>query len=154
MKSIDLWLKEYSVSHTHPVNKFIHWCAVPVIYITVFGLLWSVPKPEFFAFSWLNWATILALPAMGFYFSLSTVMGLAMTLFTVGVVALVDWYAKLGLMSPALLSLILFAIMWVFQFIGHYIEGKKPSFFKDVQFLLIGPMWLMAFILRRANIRF
>lgn len=154
MKSIDLWLSEYGESHTNPINKFIHWCAVPVIYFTVFGLLWDVPKPDIFTPSWLNWATILAVPAMIFYFSLSVVMGLAMTAFTILVVYLANWYHGLGMLHIAWLSLILFALMWVFQFIGHYIEGKKPSFFKDVQFLLIGPMWLMAFILKRLNIKY
>lgn len=154
MKSIDLWLSEYAESHTHPVNKLIHWCAVPVIYMTVFGLIWDIPKPESFTPAWLNWATILAIPALLFYFSLSLVMGLAMTFFTIVVVAILTWYQSLEWMPIALLSIILFAIMWVFQFIGHYVEGKKPSFFKDIQFLLVGPMWLMAFVLKRLNIKY
>lgn len=154
MKSIDLWLSEYGESHTNPFNKLIHWFAVPVIYLTVFGLLWEVPKPAFFTPTWLNWATVLALPAMVFYFALSKVMGVSMTLFTVFVVWIVDWYVAQQLMPVAMLSVILFVIMWILQFIGHHVEGKKPSFFKDVQFLLIGPMWLMAFILKKLNINY
>ena len=33
-------------------------------------------------------------------------------------------------------------IAWIGQFIGHKIEGAKPSFFEDLQFLLIGPAWV------------
>ena len=51
-------------------------------------------------------------------------------------------------------SLIIFIIAWIGQFIGHKIEGKKPSFFQDIQFLLIGPAWLIGFIYRRFNIRY
>ena len=43
-----------------------------------------------------------------------------------------------------------FVLAWIGQFIGHLIEGKRPSFFKDLQFLLIGPAWLMAFVYRAA----
>ncbi|ARP08089.1 hypothetical protein K04M3_13820 [Vibrio alginolyticus] len=47
------------------------------------------------------------------------------------------------LMLPVLhISMLLFGVLWILQFIGHKIEGKKPSFFEDLQFLLIGPIWV------------
>jgi uncharacterized membrane protein YGL010W len=51
-------------------------------------------------------------------------------------------------------SAALFVVAWVGQFIGHHVEGRKPSFFKDVQFLLIGPAWLLHFIYRRFDVRY
>ena len=50
--------------------------------------------------------------------------------------------------------LILFVAAWIGQFIGHRIEGKKPSFFKDILFLLVGPLWILAFLYRRLGIRY
>ncbi len=47
-----------------------------------------------------------------------------------------------------------FIVTWIFQFLGHKIEGKKPAFIKDLQFLLIGPIWLLGFILKKAGIRY
>ncbi len=47
----------------------------------------------------------------------------------------------------------LFVLAWIGQFVGHAIEGKRPSFFKDVQFLLIGPLWLLADLYRRLGAR-
>ena len=47
----------------------------------------------------------------------------------------------------------IFIIAWIGQFIGHKIEGKKPAFFKDLQFLLIGPLWLLSFIYKKLNIK-
>ena len=47
-----------------------------------------------------------------------------------------------------------FVLSWIFQFIGHKIEGKKPSFLKDLQFLLVGPAWLLHFILKKLGIRY
>jgi uncharacterized membrane protein YGL010W len=52
------------------------------------------------------------------------------------------------------ICIFLFVVAWIGQFIGHAIEGKRPSFFKDVQFLLIGPLWLLADAYRRLGIRF
>jgi uncharacterized membrane protein YGL010W len=48
----------------------------------------------------------------------------------------------------------LFVVAWIGQFVGHAIEGKRPSFFKDVQFLMIGPLWLLADVYRRLGVRF
>ena len=49
-------------------------------------------------------------------------------------------------------AIIVFVLAWVGQFIGHKIEGKKPSFIKDIQFLLIGPIWLLSAIYNKLNI--
>ncbi len=51
-------------------------------------------------------------------------------------------------------SIVLFVIMWVLQFVGHHIEGKKPSFLKDLQFLLVGPAWWWVHWLKRLNINY
>ena len=48
----------------------------------------------------------------------------------------------------------MFFLAWILQFIGHKIEGKKPSFIKDIQFLLIGPAWLLGFIYKKIGIKF
>lgn len=155
MKTIHQWFEEYGVSHQHPVNKLIHWVAVPVIYFSVFGLLWQIPMPyALFAEQQITWSLLLAMPVLAFYFSLSFVMGLCMTLLTTVVVLLIRYYQQHVSVDVWQLSLLLFILMWVLQFIGHKIEGKKPSFFEDVQFLLIGPAWLIGFILRKLKIRY
>jgi uncharacterized membrane protein YGL010W len=52
------------------------------------------------------------------------------------------------------ICLVLFVLAWIGQFVGHKIEGKKPSFFQDVVFLLIGPAWLLHFIYKKAGQRY
>jgi uncharacterized membrane protein YGL010W len=58
--------------------------------------------------------------------------------------------------APALLpfSVAVFVLAWIGQFIGHKIEGKKPSFFEDVRFLLIGPLFVLSLLYRRLHIRY
>ena len=155
MKTVQQWFAEYGESHQNPTNKLIHWLAVPVIYFTVFGILWQIPMPfSLFAEQQITWPLLLAVPALVFYFSLSFAIGLGMTIFTTLVVWLIRLYQAEVSPDIWVLSVALFVIAWVFQFIGHKIEGKKPSFFKDLQFLLIGPAWLLGFILRRLGVRY
>ncbi|GAA5214853.1 DUF962 domain-containing protein [Corallincola platygyrae] len=152
-KSLRQWLNEYGVSHTNPTNKLIHWMAVPTIYFTVVALLWAIPTPwDRLAMPWLNWATLAMVPVMFFYWRLSGPLALGMALITVLMFGVVVAYEAAFSFPIAYTALIIFVVAWIFQFIGHEIEGKKPSFFKDVQFLLIGPLWVMHFLYRRFHL--
>lgn len=154
MRSAQEWFAEYGESHQNPTNKAIHWIAVPVIYATVIGLLWSIPQPGWMAaIGWLNWAVVALVPALIFYALMSWPLALGMAAMS----ALCFWFwslvAQAGL-SVWLTALVLFVVMWILQFVGHHIEGKKPSFFKDLQFLLIGPAWVIGFLYRKLGIRY
>lgn len=155
-KSVDQWFDEYASSHQHPINKAIHWVCVPGIFLVMVGLIWALPVPALMtAISpWLNWATLMAIPVIIFYWLLSARLAVGLTLFTVVCLELVGWYEALQWMPLWATALILFVFLWIGQFIGHHIEGKKPSFFKDVQFLLIGPAWLMGFVYQRLGLTY
>ena len=154
-KTAAQWFAEYGESHQDHANETIHWICVPVIFYSVTGLIWSIPTPEVFSpVPLLNWATMAVVLVFVFYLRLSPPLAVGMLLFMAGGVALLTWHARACPFPIWKSSLILFVLAWIGQFIGHKIEGKKPSFFKDVQFLLIGPAWLMHFIYRRLGIRY
>jgi uncharacterized membrane protein YGL010W len=152
-KTADQWFDEYAISHRNSANKLIHWICVPTIYAAVIGLLWDIPVPAAIqGIPLANWATAAAVVAMAFYFRLALSIGLGMLIFTGLIFALIGGYERLssgGVWTP---SLIIFVVAWIFQFIGHKIEGAKPSFLKDIQFLLVGPAWLLGYIYRRSGV--
>jgi uncharacterized membrane protein YGL010W len=153
MRSASTWLEEYGESHRHPTNKVLHWICVPVIVVSVIGLLWALPVPRVFAdvSPWLNWGTLALAAALLYYSALSARLALGMLLVVVAVAGIVYWLDTLT--TPLwLVSTVLFVVAWIGQFIGHVYEGKRPSFFKDVQFLLIGPLWLLAHLYRKVSI--
>jgi uncharacterized membrane protein YGL010W len=119
------------------------------------GFLWSIPVPDAFAARspWLNWATLVALLAFVYYAALSA--GLALGIALAFVVLFVALNALDSLPWPLwATSLTIFVVAWIGQFIGHAVEGKRPSFFKDVQFLLIGPLWLVAALYRKLGVSY
>lgn len=144
-KSLSEWLDAYGESHQNRSNKLIHWVCVPVITWTVLALLWSIQWP---GQPWINAAVAFILAALVFYVRLSFVITLAMAGFTALCIALIVWHEQAIAWPLWQTAVVLFVIAWIGQFVGHKIEGKKPSFFEDIQFLLIGPAWLMSFILR------
>lgn len=144
---LDRYLADYNESHQHPTNQLIHKVCVPVILFTVLGLLQNIP----------------VLPFMGkeFYWSYFLI---AFTLFFYAQFKNVKVFVGfMGMIIPMLLiqdqidhnlwiNLFLFIVAWIFQFLGHKIEGKKPSFFKDIFFLLIGPIWVLKWLFSKFKI--
>lgn len=148
-RSIEQWLAAYGESHQNKTNKLIHWICVPVITWTVLALMWLVQVP---GLPWLNLAMAFILFALGFYWRLARSIAIGMALFSAICLGIILWH-EATLVTPLWQSaLALFVAAWLVQFIGHKIEGKKPSFFEDLQFLLIGPAWLLSFIYRRQGI--
>ncbi|MEL7537956.1 MAG: Mpo1-like protein [Pseudomonadota bacterium] len=155
MNTAQVWLDAYAESHQNPVNKALHWVCVPIIVISLIGLLWAIPVPDGFAAisPALNWGTAFLLAAVVYYFVMSIPLALGMLPVVVAIVAAVVWLDSLPF-PLVYSSLALFTAAWVGQFIGHQIEGKKPSFFEDLQFLMIGPLWILAAIYRRFGLSY
>ena len=155
MRSIHVWFAEYNESHRHPTNKLLHWICVPFIVVSLVGLLWSLPVPARFGElpAMVNWATIFIVCSLLYYTYLSRGLAAGMIPVVAVVAVLISWLDRL----PAALwsiCLLIFVLSWIGQFIGHRIEGRSPSFCKDVQFLLIGPLWLLGHVYRRLGIRY
>ena len=151
-KTANEWFAEYGVSHKNKTNKLIHWFAVPIIFLTIIGLLWDIPTPALLAELGFNWAYLGIAFSLVFYLLFSARLAIGLALFLALCVAILLAYSnsKLANSVPTwAMSLALFAIAWVFQFVGHQIEGAKPSFFKDIVFLMIGPAFFMGYIYRR-----
>jgi len=153
MRTVTAWLGEYADSHQNPTNKLLHWICVPPIVLSVMGLLWAAPvPPEFSAVSvWLNWATLATAAALIYYLVLSPALALGLLLAFAALLAITRVLAELT-WPLWRTSIIIFVIGWIGQFVGHAVEGKRPSFLKDIQFLLIGPLWLLASAYRRLSI--
>lgn len=151
MKSADQWFQQYGQSHQNPVNKAIHWVCIPLIVISLLGLLLAIPVR--LGSPWISPATLLLGLALAWYALLS--VRLAAGMLVVGTAMLAAASALQALPVPLWASsLTVFVAAWVGQFIGHKLEGKKPSFFEDVQFLLVGPLWLLGFVYRRLGIAY
>lgn len=147
MRTLEQWFSEYAVSHQNPRNKAIHYVCVPAIYFSIVGLLMSIPNGFLANIFNLNlpiienWAFVVLLFVMIFYIRLSVAMALKIAILS-AICLIVNYY--IGLYLPLwIFSIGVFAVAWVGQFYGHNIEGKKPSFLKDLQFLLIGPAWVV-----------
>ncbi len=146
------WLDAYAVSHQNLTNKLIHWVCVPAIMFSLFGLLYSIPVVGEKT-TWFNWCSVAILIGLIFYARLSVTM-----FFGFLAVSLAMLWGNVAIASTGVnlvvFSIAVFVIAWIGQFIGHKIEGAKPSFFEDVQYLLIGPAWLLSFIFNKLGIKY
>ena len=155
LTTVQDWLNEYGESHTNPANEMIHWVCVPLIALSVIGMFWSLPVPDAFVqiSPIMNWGMLFMMAAVVYYFILSPSLAIGMILVISIFIAALVWMDSFSIPLWQI-CVAIFVLAWIGQFIGHAIEGKRPSFFKDLQFLMIGPMWLLAFIYRRFGIRY
>ena len=156
MQAIQTLLDEYGSSHTHAGNKLLHSICVPLIVWSIIALLWSIPFPTGLQNDSipLNWATLTVFLVQIYYYRLSINLGTGAFLFNLillWLTAVMDEVSPVPLWQSALA---VFVLAWIGQFVGHIFEGKRPAFFKDLQFLLIGPLWLISFIYKQLGLRY
>ena len=160
-RPVDIYFDKYQESHNNETNEVIHWICVPLIIFSLLGLIWSIPFP-YIAFlgkynGFVNWASFLIAFSVYYFYRLSPVLSYMMLILIVimswGIVSLEQWQ-KAGGPAVWLVCTIIFIISWIGQFIGHKIEGKKPSFLDDIKFLLIGPIWLLHFICKKTGVKY
>ncbi|WP_409498178.1 DUF962 domain-containing protein [Pseudomonas fragi] len=137
MKSLVDHLSQYAAYHRDPHNIATHFVGIPLIVIAVATLLsrpqWAGVSP----------AVLVMVASAIFYLRLELRLGLLMTV----LLALTVWlgHALAGLSTAAWLGwgIGLFVVGWVFQFVGHYYEGRKPAFIDDVTGLIVGPLFVV-----------
>lgn len=156
MQTLDSLLLEYAYSHRNPTNQIIHWICIPLIVFSVVGFGWAIPSawisgwlPAEYA-PFFNLATVGSALTLIYYWRLAPWLFALMTALLVACCALA-WQIEQSGTPLWLVATVIFVASWIVQFVGHEVEGAKPSFFKDLQFLLIGPAFL-ADKLRRGKI--
>lgn len=149
MRTIDTLLAQYGESHRNHVNEWVHIVCVPLIVFSLLGLLWSAHPSV---------ALLASILALYYYYKLSRPFAAGMLAMLASMLAMLASMLGLLLLMPALtilpVSLALFVLAWIGQFIGHQIEGKKPSFLDDVRFLLVGPLFVLGFLYRRLRLAY
>jgi uncharacterized membrane protein YGL010W len=141
LRKVDQLFERYGESHRKSVNKGIHWICVPLIVWSVLAALWA----------WSPMAAYIGIGiSLAFYAWLSPSIALGMLV----VFAVMVYPLTLLGAHVLMVAAVVFVLAWIGQFIGHVIEGKKPSFFEDVKFLLVGPACLLGFAYRRLGIAY
>jgi uncharacterized membrane protein YGL010W len=157
MRKIDALLSEYGESHQNATNKLIHWICVPLIFFSVVGLVGSIPSGFLASILgegtiYANWAAVMLAIALAYYITLSIPLAIGMLLFGSFCLIVMQRIVMANIAPLWVICLGIFVLAWIGQFYGHKVEGKKPSFLKDIQFLMIGPAWLMHFIFKKIGI--
>ena len=146
MKTVQEWLAEYGESHCNSLNQTIHKVCVPLILWSVLGFFTFFPASGEGLGLLLGLAPLLCAFLLGYYallgFRSFLLMFIVFALCLSSLGALRYFFPQSGLFFCAI-----FIFAWIGQGIGHWFEGRKPSFLKDLQFLLIGPLWVFRFLL-------
>ena len=141
-RTIDTLLAKYSESHLNHTNEIIHFVCIPLIVLSLLGILWALHPVV---------AIATTLASLYYYARLSRGFAIGMGVMSAVMLGIL---ALLPEMTVLPVSIAIFVVAWIGQFIGHKIEGKKPSFFDDLRFLLIGPLFVLSFLYRRFKLAY
>ena len=141
-RDIDLLLARYAESHRNHTNEIIHFVCIPLIVLSLLGILWAIHPVV---------AIATTLASLYYYTKLSRGFAIGMGVMSVVMLGIL---ALMPAMTVLPVSIAIFVVAWIGQFVGHKIEGKKPSFLEDLRFLLIGPLFVLSFLYRRMNLAY
>ena len=133
-------LESYEKNHQNPINEAIHIIAIPLIMFSILGMIAAF---DIFL------EYILVGLVFFYYLKLSKTAALLM------LVWLLIYLGLVVLLKPYIIeiSILLFAFGWILQFLGHFIEGKRPSFFEDLRYFLIGPLFVVQKVISKFGIK-
>ena len=140
IRRVDALINHYGESHQNSTNELIHFIAIPLIILSLCGLIYAASPIALYVFLAASFV---------YYARLSIVFLISMLVFS----ALILWIIQ-GIGSQLVaISIAVFIAAWILQFIGHKIEGKKPSFFEDIQYLWVGPLFVLSKLFIKLGIK-
>jgi hypothetical protein len=153
MTPADDWLEQYGRGRIEADTDWLAWICVPLSVIGLTGLIWSLPVPESLSQSSdvLNWGTLFLMASVVYYFIVSINLAFGILPFIVADVAAVSWLENFDIplwsASGVLLTLAISA-----QFLGEHLRGLQVHIVRDLQYLMLAPLWLLAAVYRRLGI--
>lgn len=138
MKSLETWLEEYGRDHQNLTNQKIHFVCVPLIFFSIVGALHLIP---FQAFG-MQIGYLLIWTVFLWYVTLGSTATILMAIQTSGALGITICLENFISFPTWMILAGVFVVAWIGQFYGHHLEGKRPSFLRDLQYLLIGPLWV------------
>jgi uncharacterized membrane protein YGL010W len=151
MRPVDAYLDQYSADHRNATNQWIHLLCVPAIVWSVTAFFWTVPVPSFLQPGAV--AAFAMVAALAWYLRLSRALFFGIFVGFVLFGAIDWWIAEhYGMRALLYCAIGVFVVAWIGQFIGHIYEGHRPSFFTDLVFLLVGPMWTLRKLYQRLGL--
>ena len=139
-RRVDQLIAHYGKSHQNPGNEVIHFIAIPLIMLSLLGMMYALNP--YTAYIFVAASTV-------YYARLSWVFFVAMVLWSA-----ITFAGVIAMGAQVLpVSVGIFVGAWILQFIGHKMEGKKPSFFEDIQYLWVGPLFVLSKLFGKLGIR-
>jgi uncharacterized membrane protein YGL010W len=142
MKSLVEQLSNYAAYHRDRRNIRTHFIGIPMIVVAAAILL---ARPSFAVGDWFISPALIAVIVLTLYYlKLDLRYGVAMGIFLAISLAIAGEVAEADQTTWLTAGIGLFVVGWVFQFVGHHFEGRKPAFLDDIMGLAIGPLFVLA----------
>jgi len=142
MSKLEQLLSQYASYHLDHKNVLTHFIGIPMI---VFSIMCLTARAGVFISGFeITLALILLISSVIYYLRLDKSLGFLMLLIYAVAYPFAYKIAQLGMSAWLMISIGIFIVGWIFQFVGHFYEKKKPAFVDDLVGLAIGPLFVLA----------
>jgi uncharacterized membrane protein YGL010W len=152
MKSLREQMESYGAYHKDPRNKLTHFVGVPLVTFALFlflGWFRFVHAPD-----WpITVASIFYLVVSIYYLRLDAMVALLQLPFTLTLLWIADWAARLPFGQSLSVFLATFVLGWIIQLAGHALEGRRPALADNILQVFNAPLFLTVEVLARLGLR-
>jgi len=154
--SADQWFAEHTLVHTGNDRDYIHWICVPLLFLSVLGLLWSIPVPATIAafLPGFRWSLPAIAVALIYYARVSLPLTIGLLGFILLTLVVISQVALRAPWPVWQVCVVLFVVGWIGELVGRVLDRRVPSLGRDLVFIVIGPAWLMSKLYRRLGLRY
>ncbi len=149
------WLTNFGAHRQDVTSPALYWVSMIALLLGFVGLLWSIPVPRAFdeISPFLNWGTAFLIATLVYYFIISVSLALGMVPFILGIAAIETWLVTLptpvGYVASILVGISISGLCF-----GHYMNKGVRAVLRDVQLLMIAPIWLLSNLYKKLGIPF
>ena len=150
---MDKWLSDFDANHRNIINASIYWPSTLLLLIGIVCLFSCLPIPhEFIEISpILNWGSLLLLVAIVYYCIISIPLAIGMLPF-ISIIFVLQVYLQNMTEYALIISILLTIASVVGICTGYYKEERLKLVLKDIQLVIIAPLWLLSLTYRRLGI--
>lgn len=153
MSDTDYWLGRYARNQQGLSLRPLYWLATQLLVLGLIGLLWALPVPAALTSisPLLNWGSLFLMAALIYYFIISVPLAIGMLPVVIAIFAFEFWLAGIGQWSrPGAAALTLAGLGGIY--LAHRQQGGLRAVFRDIQLLMIAPLWLLSRLYRKLGI--
>jgi uncharacterized membrane protein YGL010W len=153
--TVDEWADQFGRLRASAPSALSAWLGIPIVITALIGLLWAIPVPDILtdASPVINAATLFIMASFVYYCILSIPLAIGGLLFLISAAIPSAWLDQTEQpLWPVAAGVFVIAFAW--QLTETRRATGRLLVLRNLQYVMLGPIWLLRGLYRRAGLRY